>query len=94
MHFATTGQTAAGIIYTRANSEQPFMGLTTWKNSPKGKILKSDVLVAKNYLNQSEVSKLNLLVTMFIDFAELRAFKAANNDNERLAETNRKISQF
>ncbi len=75
LHFATTGQTAAEIIYTRVNSAQSFMGLTTWKNSPKGKILKSDVLVAKNYLNQSEVSKLNLLVTMFIDFAELRALK-------------------
>ena len=49
------------------------MGLTTWKNSPKGKVLKSDVSVAKNYLNESEVSKLNRLVVMFIDFAELRA---------------------
>ncbi len=75
LHFATTGKTAAEIIYQRANSEQPFMGLTTWKNSPKGKILKSDVMIAKNYLNQEEVSKLNRLVTMFIDFAELRALK-------------------
>ena len=75
LHFATTGKTAAEIIYHRANSEQSFMGLTTWKNSPKGKILKSDVLIAKNYLNQEEVSKLNRLVTMFIDFAELRALK-------------------
>jgi hypothetical protein len=49
------------------------MGLTTWKNSPKGKLLKSDVSVAKNYLNETEVSKLNRLVVMFIDFAELRA---------------------
>ena len=73
LHFATTGNTAAEIVYQRANSEKPFMGLTTWKNSPQGKILKSDVMVAKNYLNQEEVSKLNRLVTMFIDFAELRA---------------------
>lgn len=73
LHFATSGQTAAEIIYQRANSEKPFMGLTTWKNSPQGKILKSDVIVAKNYLNQEEVSKLNRLVSMFIDFAELRA---------------------
>lgn len=73
LHFATTGQTAAEIVYKRADSEKPFMGLTTWKNSPKGKLLKSDVTVAKNYLNQAEVSKLNRLVTMFIDFAELRA---------------------
>jgi hypothetical protein len=49
------------------------MGLTTWKNSPQGKIQKSDVTVAKNYLNQQEVSKLNRLVGMFLDFAELRA---------------------
>ena len=73
LHFATTGQTAAEIVYKRADSEKPFMGLTTWKNSPKGKVLKSDVTVAKNYLNQAEVTKLNRLVTMFIDFAELRA---------------------
>ena len=73
LHFATTGKTAAEIVYERADSEKPFMGLTTWKHSPKGKVLKSDVTVAKNYLNQQEVTRLNLLVTMFIDFAELRA---------------------
>lgn len=73
LHFATTGKTAAEIIFQRADSEKPFMGLTTWKNSPKGKVLKSDVTVAKNYLNQEEMSKLNRLVSMFIDFAELRA---------------------
>ncbi len=73
LHFATTGKTAAEIIYHRADSKKPFMGLTTWKNSPQGKILKSDVTIAKNYLNQEEVSKLDRLVSMFIDFAELRA---------------------
>ncbi len=73
LHFATTGQTAAEIVHDRADSERPFMGLTTWKNAPKGKVLKSDVTVAKNYLNEAEVSKLNRLVGMFIDFAELRA---------------------
>lgn len=73
LHFATTGRTAAEIVYQRVDSKKPFMGLTTWKNSPKGKILKSDVTIAKNYLNQEEVSKLNRLVGMFIDFAELRA---------------------
>ncbi len=73
LHFATTGKTAAEIVFERADSEKPFMGLTTWKHSPKGKVLKSDVTVAKNYLNQQEVTRLNLLVTMFIDFAELRA---------------------
>jgi len=73
LHFATTGKTAAEIVYQRASSKKPFMGLTTWKNSPNGKILKSDVIIAKNYLNEKEVSKLNRLVNMFIDFAELRA---------------------
>lgn len=75
LHFATTGKTAAEIVFERADSEKPFMGLTTWKHAPKGKVLKSDVTVAKNYLNQQEVARLNLLVTMFIDFAELRALK-------------------
>ncbi|MDX8430785.1 MAG: virulence RhuM family protein [Candidatus Algichlamydia australiensis] len=75
LHFATTGKTAAEIVYQRANSEKPFMGLTSWKNSPKGKILKSDTLIAKNYLKKDEISKLNRLVTMFIDFAELKALK-------------------
>jgi hypothetical protein len=73
LHFASTGKTAAEIVFERADSAKPYMGLTTWKNAPKGKVLKSDVAVAKNYLNQAEVSKLNRLVTMFIDFAELRA---------------------
>lgn len=73
MHFAITGQTAAEIIYNRADSEKPFMGLTTWKNAPDGKVLKSDSKIAKNYLNQNEMDRLNRLVVMFIDFAEFRA---------------------
>lgn len=73
MHFAITGHTAAEIIYRRADSEKPYMGLTTWKNAPDGKVLKSDSKIAKNYLNQNELDKLNRLVVMFIDFAEFRA---------------------
>jgi hypothetical protein len=73
LHFATTGSTAAEIIYNRADSELPHMGLTTWKNAPKGKVLKGDTTIAKNYLNEKEINKLNRLVTLFIDFAELRA---------------------
>jgi hypothetical protein len=73
MHFAITGQTAAEIIYNRVDSEKPFMGLTTWKNAPDGKVLKTDSKIAKNYLNQAEIDKLNRLVVMFIDFAEYRA---------------------
>lgn len=73
LHYAVAGKTAAEIIYTRADAEQPTMGLTTWKNAPQGKILRSDTHIAKNYLNQSEIDRLNRLVVMFIDFAEMRA---------------------
>lgn len=73
LHFAVTGKTAAELIYERADSEKPAMGLTTWKDSPDGKILKRDIVIAKNYLNEKELSRLNRLVTMFIDYAELMA---------------------
>ena len=73
LHFAVTGKTAAELIYERADSAQPTMGLTTWGAAPDGKILKRDVTVAKNYLNEKELSRLNRLVTMFIDYAELMA---------------------
>ena len=73
LHFAVTGKTAAEIIYERADAELPTMGLTTWKDAPDGKILKRDIMIAKNYLTEKELSKLNRLVTMFIDYAELMA---------------------
>ena len=73
LHFAITGKTAAELIYERADAEKPTMGLTTWKDAPDGKILKRDIVVAKNYLNEKELSRLNRLVTMFIDYAELMA---------------------
>ena len=73
LHYAATGQTAAEIIYDRADAQKPAMGLTTWKDAPDGKILKRDVMIAKNYLNEKELSRLNRLVTMFIDYAELMA---------------------
>ncbi|MEY8231884.1 virulence RhuM family protein [Oscillospiraceae bacterium 50-16] len=73
LHFAVTGKTAAELISERAALDSPTMGLTTWKGAPDGKILKSDVLVAKNYLNEKEIARLNRLVTMFIDYAELMA---------------------
>lgn len=73
LHYAITGQTAAEIIYDRADAQKPTMGLTTWKDAPSGKILKRDVVVAKNYLNEREMTRLNRLVTMFIDYAELMA---------------------
>lgn len=73
LHFAVTGKTAAEPIYERADSEKPAMGLTTWKEAPNGKVLKRDIGIAKNYLNEKELSRLNRLVTMFIDYAELMA---------------------
>lgn len=73
MHLAVTHQTAAEIIYQRADSEQPYMGLTTWKKAPDGRVQKSDTIVAKNYLSDAELSQLNLITTAFLDTAESRA---------------------
>lgn len=73
LHFAVTGQTAAELIYDRVDAKKPTMWLTTWKDAPDGKIYKKDIVIAKNYLNEKEMSRLNRLVTMFIDYAELMA---------------------
>lgn len=73
LHFAVTGNTAAEIVYNRADRNKDFMGLSTWKNAPNGKILKSDVSIAKNYLNENEIGDLNLLVSAFLDLAEFQA---------------------
>ena len=70
LHFAITGMTAPEIIYDRVSSKKDNMGLQTWKNSPKGKILESDVVVAKNYLDKEEITELNNLVSMYLDYAE------------------------
>lgn len=73
LHFAITGQTAAEIIISRADHEKEFMGLKTWSNAPHGKVIKKDTSVAKNYLNENELSELNTLVSMYLDYAELQA---------------------
>lgn len=73
LHFAIHGKTAAELIVNRANAEKKNMGLTTWRNAPKGKILKSDVSIAKNYLTLEEVDSLNRIVTMYLDYAENQA---------------------
>ncbi len=70
LHYAISGHTAAELIYERANSEHEHMGLTNWKNSPDGLIYKYDVSIAKNYLNEEELNKLNDLTNMFLVFAE------------------------
>ncbi|NDW12084.1 cell filamentation protein Fic [Bacteroides sp. 214] len=69
-HYAITGQTAAEIIYTRANRSKEHMGLKTWKNSPEGRILKSDVTTAKNYLPENEIRQLERTVTSYFDYIE------------------------
>ncbi len=73
MHFAVSHQTAAEIIYNRADSTKENMNLTSWKNSPKGKITESDVVIAKNYLTKNELKDLERIVNAFLDFAESRA---------------------
>jgi len=73
LHWAITGCTAAEIIYKRVDSSKSNIGLTSWKNSPDGKILKSDTQVAKNYLNEKEIKELNRLVELYLNFAELQA---------------------
>ncbi len=73
MHYAVSHQTAAEIIYNRADSEKEHMGLTNWKNCPNGKILETDVVIAKNYLSKEELESLELIVSAFLDLAENRA---------------------
>ena len=73
LHWAITGNTAAEIIYKRADATKPLMGLKTYKNAPDGKVIKKDATVAKNYLEEKELKDLNRLVTMYLDFAELQA---------------------
>jgi len=75
LHWAITKQTAAEIIVARANHTKDKMGLTNWKNSPEGKIRKSDVTIAKNYLSAKELKPLNRIVTMYLDYAEHQAEK-------------------
>lgn len=73
LHWAITGQTAAELIYSKADATRLFMGLTTWKHAPHGKIMKSDVTVAKNYLSEEHVKELNRIVSAYLDLAETRA---------------------
>ncbi len=73
MHYAVHGHTAAELIFERADSKQPHMGLTTWKDSPDGKIIPSDVVIAKNYLSQEEMESLSRIVSAYLDLAEDRA---------------------
>jgi hypothetical protein len=73
LHWAVTGKTAAEVIAARADASKPSMGLTSWKNAPQGKILKTDVSVAKNYLIEQEIKELERIVSMYLDYAENQA---------------------
>lgn len=73
LHWSIHRHTAAELIAGRVDSSKPYMGLTTWRNAPKGKIRKADVSIAKNYLTESELRQLNRIVTMYLDYAEMQA---------------------
>ncbi|MFA4965971.1 MAG: virulence RhuM family protein [Thermoleophilia bacterium] len=91
LHWAITGQTAAEIIAARADAGKPHMGLTTWKKAPHGKVLKSDVAVAKNYLAEDEIKALERIVSMYLDFAE---DQAARHIPMRMADWVEKLDRF
>jgi hypothetical protein len=73
LHWAITGKTAAELIAERADANQPNMGLQTFKNAPRGKVLKGDISTAKNYLEESEIKSLERIVSMYLDYAENQA---------------------
>ena len=91
LHWAITGHTAAETIRDRADAGKPNMGLTTWKNSPSGRIRKADVVVAKNYLDENELSSLNRIVTMYLDYAEDQASRGVVM---RMADWKSKLDAF
>ncbi len=97
-HYAITGYTAAEIIYTRADKNKPNMGLTTWKNAPKGRILKSDTQIAKNYLSEKEIKRLERSVSAYFDYIEnqIEIRKEQNRPftMEELAESVNKFLSF
>jgi len=91
LHFAITGRTAAEIIAERADRGKPFMGLTTWRKSPKGKILPGDIRIAKNYLQKQEIQKLSHIVTMYLDYAE---FQASRGRPMKMKDWTQKLDAF
>lgn len=93
-HFAITGKTAAEIVYHKADSEKPFMWLTTWKNSPKWRILKSDVIIAKNYLELKEIKKLERTISSYFDYIENQIENRNTFTMEELAFSVNKFLEF
>ncbi len=93
-HYAITGHTAAEIIYLNADSTKPNMGLKTWKNSPDGRIIKSDTTVAKNYLNEDEIKQLERTVSSYFDYIEGLVERRTTFTMEALAESVNKFLEF
>ena len=93
-HYAITGQTAAEIIYHNADKDNPNMGLTTWKNSPKGRVLKSDTNIAKNYLQEQEIEKLERVISGYFDYIENIISNRTSMTMDKLAESVGKFLAF
>ncbi len=93
-HFAITGQTAAEIIHTKADAHKPHMGLSTWKSAPKGRILQSDIIIAKNYLQKKEIQQLERTVSSFFDYIERIIEKHTVLTMESLSESVNKFLSF
>lgn len=93
-HFAIAGKTAAEIIYETANKQKPFMGLKTWKNSPKGRILKSDTIIAKNYLNENKIKKLERGIVGYFDYIERLIENRTALTMEKLVESVNNFLEF
>lgn len=93
-HYAISGKTAAEIIHSSANKNKPFMGLTTWKHSPNGRILKSDTIIAKNYLEEKDIKKLERTITSYFDYIENQIEIRNTFTMEQLAESVNKFLDF
>lgn len=93
-HFAITGKTAAEIVYEKVDKEKPFMGLNTWKSAPDGRILKSDTIVAKNYLEEDEIKKLERAITGYFDYIERLIEKHTELTMDKLSDSVNKFLEF
>jgi len=93
-HYAITGQTAAEIVYDKADKTKPYMGLKTWKNSPEGRVLKSDITVAKNYLEEDEIKRLERTISSYFDYIENQIEMRSSFTMEQLANSVNKFLEF
>ena len=93
-HYAITGQKTAEIVHSKADKDKPFMGMTTWKNAPEGRILKSDTIIAKNYLNEEEIKKLERTITGYFDYIERLIENRTTFTMESLSESVNKFLDF